>query len=156
VWNPRQAKIATFGTKCAAQPKQLLIQMNLQVIDEARYDAPRHPEGEPPRRREDAMLTKDEYVAQMKAKLDQWSAEIDELEAKARKKRAQGTQSYNEQLSQLRTKKDEASEKLKEIQSATEDAWQSLQAGTETLWEDLKTTLKESKDAFVEGMNEKS
>ena len=44
------------------------------------------------------MLTKEEYVSQMQAKLDEWSAEIDELEAKARKKQAQATQGYNERF----------------------------------------------------------
>ena len=100
------------------------------------------------------MLTKEEYVSQMQAKLEEWSAEIDELEAKARKKQAQATQGYNERLSELRAKKNEVSEQLKEIQSATGDAWQSLKSGTETMWRDLKATLKESKDAFLAGMNE--
>ena len=48
------------------------------------------------------------------------------------------------------------SEQLKEMQSASGDAWQNLKLGTETMWRDLKATLKESKDAFLAGMNEES
>lgn len=102
------------------------------------------------------MLTKDEYVSQMQAKLDEWNAEIDELEARARKNQAQAAPGYNERLSELRAKKNEMSEQLKEIQSATGDAWQSLKLGTETMWKNLKTTLRESKDAFLAGLNEES
>jgi uncharacterized coiled-coil DUF342 family protein len=95
------------------------------------------------------MKTKDEYVAQMKAKLDEWNAELDELEAKVRKKQAQTTQDYHERIAELKAKRNEASQQLTEIQSATGAAWESLAAGTERLCGDLKATLEETKNAFI-------
>lgn len=100
------------------------------------------------------MGTKDEFVEQLKAKLDQWSAEIDQLEAKAREKKAQAAIDYQAQIAELKSKRDVAAEKLREVQGASGDAWENLKAGTQRIWDDLKNTVSESKDAFFEGMRE--
>ena len=44
------------------------------------------------------MLTRDEYVAKMKKQLDEWSAEMDVLEAKAQKTKEAAKEKYQEQL----------------------------------------------------------
>ena len=100
------------------------------------------------------MATRDEFVTRLKAKLDEWNAEIDELEAKAAQQKARADQRYAEQIVALKQKRDEAAEKLKEIQGATGDAWESLKSGAETLWDGLSHTLKESKAAFLEGLQD--
>ena len=98
------------------------------------------------------MNTRDEYVAKAQAKLDQWNAQIDELEARARQAKAQEVQKHQERIADLKRKRDEAQQKLEEIQGAGEDAWGSLKSGAEELWQDLTTTLQESKNAFFEGL----
>ena len=100
------------------------------------------------------MSTRDEYVAKMKAKLDEWNAQIDELEAKTRRAKAQAAQKHQERIAELKRKRDEAQEKLEEIQGAGEDAWESLKSGAEQVWENITTTLQESKDAFFEGLQD--
>ena len=47
------------------------------------------------------MSTRDEYVAKMQAKLDEWNAQIDELEAKARRAKAQAAQKHQERIAEL-------------------------------------------------------
>jgi uncharacterized coiled-coil DUF342 family protein len=101
------------------------------------------------------MITRrDEYVAKMKAKLDEWNTQIDELEAKARQAKAQVAQEHQERIVDLKRKRDQAQEKLKEVQEAGEDAWKTLTSGAERVWENMASTLRESKDAFFEGMHE--
>ncbi len=90
------------------------------------------------------MLTKDEYVAKMKKRLDQWSAEMDALEAKALKTQEDAKAKYQEQLVALRAKRKEGEEKLEAIKSATEDSWEQLKAETENVWE----AFKDSANAF--------
>lgn len=94
------------------------------------------------------MNKRDEFVAQMQAKLDEWNAEIDELEAKARKQKAQTTANYHAQLAQLKQKQEEAAGKLKEVQNASDDAWESLRTGAERIWDDMKQTFQETRKAF--------
>ncbi len=88
------------------------------------------------------MLTKDEYVAETKKRLDEWSAEIDAMEAKANEIKEDARVKYQEQLVVLRAKRDEGEKKLAELQSATETSWEHLKAGTENVWEALKDSAK--------------
>lgn len=90
------------------------------------------------------MLTRDEYVAKMKKQLDEWSAEMDVLEAKAQKTKENAKEKYQEQLIALRTKRQEGETKLEAIKSATEDSWEQLKAETENVWE----AFKDSANAF--------
>lgn len=94
------------------------------------------------------MSTRDEYVAQFKAKLDEWNAEIDELAAKTEKAKAQSRQKYISQLAALRQKRDEAAGKLTEIQTATGESWEAFKSGAEQVRKEIESTLQESKEAF--------
>lgn len=94
------------------------------------------------------MSLKDEYVAKLKAQLDVWSADIDVLEAKAKKADAQLRVKYDEQLVLLRVKRDEAKVKLKEIQESAGDAWQELRKGGDEAWESIKHALAEARKKF--------
>ena len=102
------------------------------------------------------MSTKDEYVAKMKAKLDEWNAQLDELAAKTRQEKARIGPKYEAQIAELRRKRDAAREKLDELAGATGDTWQTLQAGTEQLRNDFKDTLQKSKQVFLEGLEQKT
>jgi uncharacterized coiled-coil DUF342 family protein len=90
----------------------------------------------------------------MEAKLDEWSAQINELEAKARQAKAEKRQEYLELIATLRSNRDAASRKLNEIRDAADDAWEQLKAGAENLWKDVTNTLQQSKDAFFAGLRE--
>lgn len=94
------------------------------------------------------MSNRDAYVAKLKAQLDQWNAEIDKLEAKGRELQADTQVSYNEKLENLRTRRDEATAKLKELQTASEGAWEDLKAGTEMAWDSLREAVSSAWSHF--------
>lgn len=94
------------------------------------------------------MLTRDEYVANMKQRLDKWNAEMDALEAKALKTQEEAKAKYQEQIIALRAKRQEGEEKLKALQSASEDTWEQLKAETENVWEALKDSVQTFKSYF--------
>ena len=94
------------------------------------------------------MTTRDEYAAEMKVKLDVWNVAIEELEAKIHKRKARGMRDFNVQITGLKGKRDEATDKLKEIQAASEDAWGSLQVGAQRIWYDLKQSFQEINEAM--------
>lgn len=95
---------------------------------------------------------KDEFVATLKARLDKWNAEIDELAAKARKAEAENREEYERGIRELQRKRDEASEKLDTIRDATGDAWLTLRDGADRIWNELGRTVQNAKDAFAKGL----
>lgn len=95
------------------------------------------------------MRNRDEYVENLKTKLDRWNAEIDELDAKARKAKADASQDYRERMESLNRKREDARKKLEEIRDATGDAWATLREGAERTWAELAKTLRETKDAVT-------
>lgn len=90
------------------------------------------------------MSKKDEYVARMKQQLDDWSAEIDDLEAKAHAAKDQVKEKYQEQLGLLRAKREEGEIKLQEMRAATDSSWEKAKGEAENVWDALKAGL----DAF--------
>jgi hypothetical protein len=108
----------------------------------------------PFRRKDLLMSTRDEYIAQMKAKIDEWNAQFDELAAKVRQEKARIGPKYETQIAELTRKRDAAREKLKDLTDATENAWQALVQGAENVWDDFKETLRKSKDAFQEELQQ--
>lgn len=98
--------------------------------------------------------TRNEMVTKLKAGLDRWNAEIDELEETVKRLKSEVDQKYAEKITALKQKRDEATHKLREIEGATEDSGKSLQSETKEIWSEIKHTLGESKDAFFEGLND--
>lgn len=96
------------------------------------------------------MSLKDEYVEKLKAQLDEWSADIDVLEAKVRKADAELHIKYDEQVIALKQKRDEAKVKLAEIQASAGEAWQELRKGSDDAWDAIKRALAEARKKFNE------
>lgn len=96
------------------------------------------------------MSLKDEYVEKLKAQLDDWSADIDTLEARLRKADAEFRIKYDDQLTVLKSKRDEAKVKLTEIQESAGDAWQELKKGSDEAWIIIKKAVAEASKKFGE------
>ena len=94
------------------------------------------------------MLSKDEYVARMKQRLDKWSTEIDVLEAKVQATKEDAKEKYQEQLVALRAQRREGEEKLEALKSASESSWEQLKIETENVWEAFKDSMQAFKAHF--------
>jgi uncharacterized coiled-coil DUF342 family protein len=94
------------------------------------------------------MSLKDEYLEKFKAQLDEWSADIDELETRARLADAELRDKIEEQLSALRTQRDSANAKFMEIHESAGDAWQELIKGGDEAWESIKSAVLEARKKF--------
>jgi phage host-nuclease inhibitor protein Gam len=97
-------------------------------------------------------MTKDEFVTKTKAQLDRWNAEIDELEAKARKAKAGVTEQYAKQIAMLRAEVEEGRKRLSEIQDSSNDTWQQFKEDVQDKWTTFSTAVQRSKEAFVESL----
>jgi len=94
------------------------------------------------------MSERDAYVAKMKAKLDEWNAAIDQFEARARVAQADVRLMYERQLGELKTNRDAAAQRLRELQLASADAWESLRQGAEAAWKDMADAFRKASDRF--------
>jgi len=94
------------------------------------------------------MTTRHEYIEKLKNKLDEWDADIDELEAKAGKTKADVKFELEDQITSLRLKRDIASLKLSEIKDASEEAWEDVKQGTEEAWSNLKDAIEKARSHF--------
>ncbi|WP_231489692.1 hypothetical protein [Billgrantia saliphila] len=90
------------------------------------------------------MSRRDEFVERMKAQLDEWNVEIDELAAKARRAGAEAQTRYHEDIERLMRRRDETRRRLEVLQFASEAAWESLQEGLEDAWELMRKALRDA------------
>jgi uncharacterized coiled-coil DUF342 family protein len=91
---------------------------------------------------------KDDYTRKMHSKLDQWGAEIDALSAKADQAEAQARVEYHKQIAALHSKKDEARNRLTELENASESAWGDMKSGVEAVWDSVGEAVNSAKSRF--------
>jgi uncharacterized coiled-coil DUF342 family protein len=94
------------------------------------------------------MKSREEYIDKLAAQLKEWSAKIDELESKAGAAKADVKTGYENQIRQLKDKRDAATQRLQELKGSSTDAWDTLKAGAEKAWADLNNAVKAAKEKF--------
>jgi hypothetical protein len=88
------------------------------------------------------------YEEKFEAQLKEWSADIDLLNAKADKTRAEVKIEYYKMIETLQGKQDGARMKLKELKTAGDDAWEDIKAGAENVWTEVKTAFQSAASRF--------
>ena len=94
------------------------------------------------------MSMKEIYQKKLQAQLDEWSAEIDKLKAKADRAEADAQLEYYKEIEELRSMQKEARSKLLELKNASDDAWEDLKAGMDSSWNIVGNALKSAASRF--------
>jgi hypothetical protein len=94
------------------------------------------------------MKAKDEYIDSLATELKVWSAKIDLLSARAENAVADVKQNYLEEIDALRAKQHVGTEKIKELQEASGDAWEVAKQTADTLWDELKAGVENAASKF--------
>lgn len=94
------------------------------------------------------MNMKEPYRQKLQAQLDQWSAEIDKLKARADEADADIKLEYYEQIEDMKVKQQAATDKLADIMSASDDAWEDLKDGVESAWSSLDEAIEKAAGKF--------
>ena len=94
------------------------------------------------------MTNRHEYIEKFKGKLDEWDADIDEIESKTQKTKADLKFELEDQITSLKVKRDIAKLKLSEIKDASEEAWEDVKQGAEEAWGDLKDAIEKARSHF--------
>ena len=95
---------------------------------------------------------KEEYLRQMRAKLDEFNKEIQELQTKAASKAIGLKEASKEELSQsmkeLAEKKKAAAEKIDELKNASGNAWEDIKTGADLAMDELNKSLEQAVSHF--------
>jgi len=98
------------------------------------------------------METKDSYLKKMKAELDdlnyKWNIERNKIEAKAQHAKVEVKKKYEEKLKTLQKKREKMSQKLDQIDVASEDAWRDIKEGVDNAWQSLNEAIKKARSHF--------
>ena len=97
---------------------------------------------------------RDAYVQELKAKVDEWNAEIDKLAAKADQAEAETKIKYHKHIEELRTKRNDIEDKITALQQVSDSAWEDLKQGIENSWEIFKKSFTKAKSEFERGYRE--
>jgi hypothetical protein len=93
-------------------------------------------------------MTRDDYVAALKKQLDQWNAEVERWEGKAREAGSGVKAGYEKQLLNLRQERDKAMEQMRQVQASSGEAWKTLMRGTDDAWTRMREAFDKARDHF--------
>jgi len=94
------------------------------------------------------MGMKEAYEKKLQAQLDEWSAEIDRLKAKAESQEADVQLQYYKEIEELRSLQAAANDKLLELKESSDDAWEDLKAGVDSARDSLGQALRSAISRF--------
>lgn len=88
------------------------------------------------------------YKQKLGAQLNEWSAQINLLEAKMDNVAADMRIMRAEDIHALRCKQHAAADKMKELGKASGEAWDQVKLTADKMWDDLKTGLTDAQKKF--------
>jgi len=91
---------------------------------------------------------RNEFIGQMKDRLDELDKEIDKLKGEAGKFESKARMEYENRLHDLREKRREAKRKIDDLRSAGDEKWQQLKDETEHAWKALGNSFNYFKSHF--------
>lgn len=91
---------------------------------------------------------RDEYLIELKKKIDGMDTKIAELESKAGKLKDDAKKKWNEKLARLKMQRKEVGTKYDEISKSSADAWQELKVGFNSAWDDMKQSYDKAVEEF--------
>ena len=94
------------------------------------------------------MKEQEAYKAKMALQLNEWSGQIDALEASIKKAHAEIRLRRAEEMHELRAKRNLASEKMRELDKASGEAWGRTRNKADKIWADLKTGVSLAHSIF--------
>ncbi|MEX1229873.1 MAG: hypothetical protein WEB58_06515 [Planctomycetaceae bacterium] len=90
--------------------------------------------------------TKDEYVAKLSAKMEEYDQEIERLQERASSLTGEAKAEWNEEIDEMQLRREQLRILLEELKASTGDAWRDLQTSTSQLWGELKARLDGAED----------
>ncbi|SEL59509.1 hypothetical protein SAMN05443999_106176 [Roseovarius azorensis] len=94
------------------------------------------------------MDDKQVYQQKLEAKLKEWRADIDKLQAKVDGAQADARLKYREQLEDLEERRKEIEAQLHKLRDAQSAAWSDIRAGADKAWESMSKAMQDAWGRF--------
>ena len=94
------------------------------------------------------MTTREEYVQQLKDKLDEWNAKLDELKLQAKLAEMENREKLDMEIETYQARRDEIRARLEEMRTSGEEAFHDLRQGAEQAFEALKESFYNARSHF--------
>jgi chromosome segregation ATPase len=94
--------------------------------------------GVPSPEKEGQTMDRTQFVETLKAKIDEWNAEIDKLEARMRQESAEQRAEYEKRMEEVRAQRDRATEELRRHREESEAEWEKRRVEAERAWDDIR------------------
>lgn len=94
------------------------------------------------------MRMKQAHIGKIRARLNEWDAEIEKLTSQADEAGADARIRYQKQVSELKERQKEAQLKLDDMRKSGEDAWEDMKAGVENAWMSMEKAVKDATSRF--------
>ena len=95
------------------------------------------------------MSTQDDFVAEAKAQLDKWNAEIKELQAEADQMGTEAQAHLKAQMEMMEAQRAEAAAQLEKLGKANTAAWQDVQAGWQGAWKAMEKGMEDARKRYM-------
>ena len=93
-------------------------------------------------------MTQDEYVAKLKAQIDQWNAQLKDWEAKAAQAQDRVREQYLKQLGEVAAQRERVLVELRRVQAASMNAWQDMMRGADQAWKSMHEAFERARSEF--------
>jgi hypothetical protein len=94
------------------------------------------------------MVNREEYVAKMKAQLDQWNAQMAQWEAAARDAKAEAKGEWEKQVGILKSRIDDVVFRMELLKGASTEAWQEVARGAEEARKAMQLSFERARSKF--------
>lgn len=94
------------------------------------------------------MPSREDFIQGLKTRLDEWNSAIDELELKLHKVEADSKAKLEEQLQDLKKKRDSARNDLHNVQAASAEALEDMKSGLDLAWQSMNDSFRSALSRF--------
>jgi chromosome segregation ATPase len=94
------------------------------------------------------MMNREQTVATLKHKLDQWNSDIDTLDRKVESFADDRRKEAKQTMQQLREQRDAARASLERLTKANDDAFGDLRTGVEKAWDTLSKSIEGARQRY--------
>lgn len=91
------------------------------------------------------MTNQEAYKQKFESKLKEADAQIDQLVAKAQSAEAEAKIKFDEQISMLKSKRNDIEKRFSDFKSKSSDAMDDVSSGLDRAWDELTSSIKSAK-----------